>query len=295
MKTHYVQTTCLDIEFHEWNPSGSRTIVFLHGWPDSYRSWISLTPFFVRKGFRVLAPSLRGFSGTRFRDTNQPRSGQPSALGRDLIEFVDALNLSEPVVVGHDWGARAVAAAVGLAPNRFLAMVMISIGYGTNYPSLEFSMHQAKLYWYHWFLCTPIGGEVLSANRLDFSRELWRSWSPEIWFSEDEFIETARSFANDDWVDVVLHYYRYRWGLAKGNSQLEGDERFLREIPQVFIPSLVIHGSCDGVNPLISSEGKEAFFRSRYQRKVFPGIGHFPQREDPESTAQTILSFLNLN
>lgn len=292
MNTRHVRTSCLEIEFHEWNRTGQRPIVFLHGWPDSFITWVMLAPFFVERGYRVLAPSLRGFSGTTFSHKDQPRSGQPSALARDLIEFVDALELTEPIVVGHDWGARAVAAAVGLQPKRFLAMVMISIGYGTNYPTLDLSINQAKLYWYHWFMCTPMGRKALKEQGVDFARHIWRSWSPEGWFEEDDFLRTAQAFKNDDWVEVVLHYYRYRWELALGDMRYESDESLLRQYPQVFIPSLVLHGALDGVNPPASSEGKETFFRGPYKRVVLPKIGHFPQRESPSITAEEILKFL---
>ncbi|MFZ9723560.1 MAG: alpha/beta fold hydrolase [Burkholderiaceae bacterium] len=287
-----IKTSCLDVEFIEWNPSGRSSIILLHGWPDSFRTWFAIAPYLVEAGYRVLAPSLRGCSGTTFLSAEQPRSGQPGALGRDLIEFALALDLDRPVVVGHDWGARAVAAAVGLEESRFRAMVMISIGYATNYPTARLSIEQAQLYWYHWFMNTPVGEVALTEHRREFARHMWLSWSPTGWFSDGEFYETSKAFDNEDWVEVVLHYYRYRWNLVVGDSRYEDDDLKLRQHPCVSIPGLILHGAEDGVNPPSSSEGKEVYFRGPYLRLVIDQVGHFPQRENPSLTAELILNFL---
>lgn len=293
MKTRTIQTPSLEVEFHEWNPDGQHPMVLLHGWPDSHLTWARIAPGLAEMGYRVLAPSMRGCSKTVFIAQDQTRSGQPGALGRDLLEFADALELERPVVVGHDWGARAVAAAVGLEPKRFAAMVMISIGYATNYPGISVSVDQAYRYWYHWFMTTPMGRKVLEDRREEFARQMWLSWSPRGWFEEQDFLEASQAFLNSDWVEVVLHYYRYRWGLTPGDPRYEPDETLLRSYPEVWIPSLVIHGAYDGVNPPESSEGKQGFFKGIYRRVVLPGVGHFPQRENPMGTIKALLEFLD--
>lgn len=292
MKTRMIRTSSLDVEFHEWNPDGQHSIVLLHGWPDSYLTWSTVAPGLAEMGYRVVAPSMRGCSKTTFISKDQARSGQPGALGRDLLEFADALELQRPVVVGHDWGARAVAAAVGLEPKRFAAMVMISIGYATNYPGMTLSVDQAARYWYHWFMTTPMGRRALEEQRDELSRQMWLSWSPAGWFKEQDFLEARQAFSNKDWVEVVLHYYHFRWGLAPGDSQYEPDEIVLRGYPEVTIPSLVIHGAEDRVNPPESSEAKQHFFKDVYHRVVLPRVGHFPQREDPLTTIREISDFL---
>ncbi|MCO5754298.1 alpha/beta hydrolase, partial [Citrobacter freundii] len=83
----------------------------MHGWPDSPHTWKDLAESLADAGYRVLAPALRGFAPTRFRDASTPRSGQLAALACDLLAFVDSLALQRPLLVGHDWGARAVASA----------------------------------------------------------------------------------------------------------------------------------------------------------------------------------------
>ena len=115
MNMQFVETRLLRIGYREWNPDGKQTIVLAHGWPDSIRCWHHVVPPLVQAGYRVIAPALRGFLPTTFLHDDTPRTGQLSSLGRDMVEFVAALNLPQPpVLVGHDWGARAVANACGV-------------------------------------------------------------------------------------------------------------------------------------------------------------------------------------
>ena len=104
---NFVDTSTLRVGFEDHNPRGSRTAVLVHGWPDSTRTWAGVVPALAKAGWRVLVPALRGFSPTAFRDPAAPRVGQLTSLGRDLLEFVAALGIDKPALVGHDWGARA--------------------------------------------------------------------------------------------------------------------------------------------------------------------------------------------
>ncbi len=287
-----VCTSRLEIEYIEWNPAGAKTIVLVHGWPDSMRTWFIVGPALAAAGYRVLAPSVRGYAGTRFRDPATPRSGQLVALGRDLIEFAQALDLRSPVLVGHDWGARAVANAAGLMPALASHLVMVSVGYGTNDPTQPISLEQAMNYWYHWFMDTPLGEKTLRADQRAFARKMWQLWAPGGWYDETEFLSTAEAFDNPDWIDVVLHSYRHRWGFVAGDPDYAADEAALKPLPVLATPMLVIHGAADGVNPIQSSADKERWFSGRYHRAVLNGVGHFPQREQAQRVTDEILAFL---
>jgi pimeloyl-ACP methyl ester carboxylesterase len=285
------RTSKLDIEYLEWNPSGARTMVLVHGWPDSARTWLATASAFAVAGFRVLAPSVRGYAGTRFLDQATPRSAQLSALGRDLLDFIDALSLRDPVLVGHDWGARAVANAAGLRRGVASHLVMVSVGYGTNTVQQQLSLELAQNYWYHWFMATPLGERSLRDDRRAFARRMWNLWSPPGWFDDAEFEATADAFDNPDWIDIVLHCYTHRWGLASGDPAYAQDDAALEPLPVLADPMLVIHGAADAVNPPQTSAGKEAWFTGTYRRVLFDGIGHFPQREAPEQFIEAVLAF----
>jgi pimeloyl-ACP methyl ester carboxylesterase len=288
----FVDTAVLRIGYEEWNPEARRTVVLLHGWPDSPRTWAHVAPVLAHHGWRVIVPALRGFSPTRFLSAETPRSGQLSALGRDLLELMAQLQLHKPALVGHDWGARAAANACALQPGVASHLVLLSVAYGTHLPSQDLSLEQARHYWYHWYMATPRGQRAVRENRNAFAQIMWQTWAPPGWFTPEEFERTAQAFANDDWPEVTLHSYQHRWGHAPGDSRYAADEQALSSTKPLDVPTLVLHGSADGVNAPASSEGQSRYFLDRYERKLMPGIGHFPQREDPQQVAAELIRFL---
>lgn len=293
MKT--IDTSLLRVAYDELNPGAGRTVVLLHGWPDSIRCWSVVAPGLAEAGWRVLVPALRGFSPTRFLHSDTPRTGQLSALGRDLLEFIDALGLRQPALVGHDWGARAAAIACGLRPGVASHLAMLSVGYGTNDPSQALSLEQARNYWYHWYMATQRGERSVRDERRAFARIMWDTWAPPGWFTEEEFEATAQAFDNDDWPDVTLHSYRHRWGHAAGDPRYAQDEAALNPAPVLAVPTLVLHGGQDTVNHPATSAGKEAYFRGPYRRQVLAEVGHFPQREAPAAVLSALREFLEAN
>lgn len=293
MKYAFVTTPQLDIGYLEWNPQGQRTAILVHGWPDSPEGWTQVSRHLAQAGYRVLCPAVRGFGPTRFRDAKTPRSGQLAALGRDLLDFISALGLQRPVLVGHDWGARAAANACGLDDNAASHLVMISVGYGTNDPNQTISLTQARNYWYHWFMATPRGQQAVEQNRHAFTRLMWDTWSPGGWYTDQDFAQVADAFDNPDWASVVLHSYRHRWGFVEGDSAYAQDEARLNPAPKLALPTLVLHGEADACNHPASSADKEGFFTGPYTRHLLEGIGHFPHRESPDRVANTIMDFLH--
>jgi pimeloyl-ACP methyl ester carboxylesterase len=292
MQMNFIESPLLRIGYREWNPDAKRCIVLVHGWPDSMRCWHHVVPHLVDAGYRVIAPALRGFLPTTFLSESTPRTGQLAALGRDMIDFVHGLNLEQPVLVGHDWGARAVANACGLLPGIASHMVMISVGYGTNDPSQSLSMEQTQLYWYHWFMATERGKRTVRENGKAFAQRMWDTWAPSGWYLPDEFEQTAMAFNTPDWAEVTLHSYQHRWGHAPSDPYYDADEKKLFPAPLLDVPTLMLHGEQDGVSLPATSAQKEQFFKSRYERKLLPGVGHFPQREAPVKVAQAILEFI---
>lgn len=293
MDMQFVETSLLRIGYREWNPKGAQTIVLAHGWPDSIRCWHHVVPDLVKAGYRVVALALRGFLPTTFLSDSTPRTGQLSALGRDMVEFVQALNLHQPpVLVGHDWGARAVANACGLAPGIASHMVLISVGYGTNDPLQSLSMEQTQLYWYHWFMATERGQRTVRAEGKAFAQRMWDTWAPTGWYLPDEFEQTAMAFNTPDWAEVTLHSYQHRWGHAAPDAYYAQDEKALHPAPVLDVATLMLHGAVDGVSLPATSSNKEKFFSGRYERYLLAGVGHFPQREAPAKVAQAILNFL---
>lgn len=291
-KIRRVETSLLNIAYEERGPSGGFPVILLHGWPDDVRTWDGVVATLNDAGFRTIALYLRGFGPTRFRDGSTMRSGQLSALGGDVIEMAQALGLDRFAIVGHDWGARAAYIAATELSERVTRLVAISVGYGTNSSDQQLPLTQVKNYWYHWYFSLPRGIELVRNARRELGKFMWRTWSPTWQFSEDDYAKTAASFENPDWADVTIHSYRHRWGLAEGDPRYADLERRLALLPQISIPTLVLHGGADACNDPATSAGKEIFFTGRYERKLLPNLGHFPQRENPKIVAQEIIAWL---
>lgn len=286
-----VSTPILDIAY-EAAGDGATAAVLVHGWPDDPRAWDGVTSRLHRAGVRIVAPYLRGFGPTRFRDAGTLRSGQISALVQDLLDLLDALGTERVLLVGHDWGARAAYGVAALAPERLLGLVACSVGYGTNSPAQQLPFDQARAYWYHWYFALERGREALARDRRDFVQRIWRLWAPSWRFDDAELDATAPSFDNPDWVDVTIHSYRHRWGEAAGDLRYDELEQRLAASAPVAVPTVMLHGAEDGATLPEASAGKERFFTAGYRREVLPGIGHFVPREAPEAVAQAALSLL---
>jgi pimeloyl-ACP methyl ester carboxylesterase len=292
LSVRFVETSLLTIAYEDRGPSGGFPVVLLHGWPDDVRTWDGVVARLNEAGFRTIAPYRRGFGPTRFRDGSTMRSGQLSALGGDVIEIAQALGLDRFAIVGHDLGARAAYIAATELSERVTLLVAISVGYGTNSSDQQLPLTQVKNYWYHWYFSLPRGIELVRNARRELAKFMWRTWSPAWQFSESDYSETADSLENPDWADVTIHSYRHRWGLAEGDPRYADLERRLALLPQISIPTLVLHGGADACNDPATSAGKEIFFTGRYERKLLPNLGHFPQRENPKIVAQEIIAWL---
>lgn len=288
----FVDTPVLRIAFEDWNADAGRSVVLLHGWPDSPRSWAQVAPGLASQGWRVIVPALRGCSPTTFLRADTPRSGQLSALGRDVLDLIAALQLQTPALVGHDWGARAAGHACALQAGVASHLVLLSVGYGTHLPTQDLTLQQARHYWYHWYMATPRGQRAVRESRHAFARIMWDTWSPLGWYTPQEFEATALAFDNPDWPEVTLHSYQHRWGHAAGDARYDADEQALARIVPLAVPTLVLHGGADAVNPPQTSEGREAHFLGPYERQVLPGIGHFPQREAASQVLSALIRFL---
>ncbi len=287
--TKTVETSQLEIAYEERGDSPSPPMILVHGFPDDAKTWEKVAEPLVEAGYRTIAPYVRGYGETRFLDESTPRSGQIAAFGSDLVEFTDALGLERFVLVGHDWGARAAYILASLHPERVSSLINLAVGYGTNDPGQRLSPAQTRNYWYQWYFNMEKGREELEENRRAFCEYLWKTWSPNWNFSEEEYEATAESFENPDFVEVAIHSYRHRWANAEGDPAYDDLEKRLADPPKIHVPTTLIMGEADGATLPETSEGKESFFTKEYERRVLPGVGHFIQREAPEAVVEAIL------
>ena len=291
MKSKRVRTDVLEVAYEEHGPEDGAPVILLHGFPYDTRCFDEVAPALATEGCRVLVPYLRGYGPTRFLSADTPRSGQQGAIGHDLLELMDALALPKSALVGFDWGGRAACVAAALWPERVLCLV--STG-GYNIQNIAASVQprppqQEHRAWYQYYFHTERGRAGLTANRHEFCKLLWQLWSPNWKFDDATFERSATSFDNPDFVDVVIHSYRHRFGYAQGDPAYDMFERQLAERPPITVPTIVLHGEGDGVGLATASDTQARFFTGPYQRRLIPVIGHDVPQEAPKETAAAIL------
>ncbi|MEG3082995.1 L-dopachrome tautomerase-related protein [Sphingomonas sp. PB2P12] len=281
-------TDYLVIDYADHGTPSDPPVLLLHGWPDDASSWDAVVPALVAAGLRVIVPTLRGFGATRFVSDSEPRSGNSAILAIDAIALMDGLSIERFMVAGHDWGSNtAEAIAVGW-PDRVDRLAMLAtpprLG-GMPTPPFE----QAQRQWYHWFMATARGADAVRADRKAFAHIHWENRSPRGWFDEATFERVARSFENPDWVDVTLHSYRARWDKAEPDPRSQWLENKVKATQTLSAPTLYVQGEVDGVNPPSATRHVPSKFTGPFAFVTLAGVGHFPQRENPDAVAHHLI------
>ena len=284
-----VETAALRIELEEGGPDDGRPVLLLHGWPDAPRGWRLLGALLHERGWRTLAPALRGTGGTLFKAANTPRDGRGVALAADAIDLLDALGLERVPVIGHDWGARVVYTLAAVARERVCSIVALALAYQPRGVFTMPAFEQARAFWYQWLMYLESGARAVAADPIAFARVQWESWSPPGWFDDAEFESTARSFRNPDWVSVTLNAYRSRFLHEEPRDpRYDALARRLAEVETIATPTLMVQGGADRCDLPSASADQERFFTGDYERLLLDGVGHFPHREAPELIADAI-------
>src|SRR5689334_15831782 len=293
---HHVRTDVLDIAYVEAGPPDGPAVVLLHGFPYDIHSYSEVGPRLAELGHRVVVPYLRGHGPTRFRDATTARSGQQAALGADLVGLLDALDLPEAVLAGYDWGGRAACVVSALHPRRVTGLVSVN-GYLIQdiasaarpiRPDLEAG------FWYFYYFLTERGRAGLTAHRREIAEVIWRRNSPAWEFDRATLDRTAAAFDNPDYVDVVLHSYRHRMGLAAGDSRYDGLERSLASRPVITVPTVTLEGEDDGNFPLTPGVPDADQFTGPRLHVSVPGAGHNLPQEASDAFVQAVLSVAHL-
>ena len=217
-------------------------------------------------------------------------TGEQAALAADLLALLDALGIERAVLGGYDWGGRAACIVAALWPERVAALVS---GSSYNVQNIARSSEPAPAseeaaYWYQYYFHAERGRRGLAENRRDIVRYLWRTWSPSWAFEDSTFERTAASFDNQDFVDVVIHSYRHRFGLVLGDPAVAPIETRLVAQPDISVPTITIDGEVDGVSSGTVDHAHK--FTGHHEHRVFADTGHNLPQERPREWAEAVLA-----
>ena len=281
----------LNVGYAEAGPPGGRPVILLHGWPYDIHTYVDVAPLLAAKGYRVIVPYLRGYGTTRFLSSETVRNGQPSAIAVDAIALMDALKIDTAVLGGCDWGARTAGIMAALWPERCKGLVSVS-GYliGSQEAGKVPLPPKAELqWWYQFYFATERGRAGYEKYRREFSKLIWQLASPKWNFDDATFDRSATAFDNPDHVAIVIDNYRWRLGLAAGESKFDDLEQRLAQGPVITVPTITMEGDANGApHPDPSAYAKK--FTGRYaHRLITGGVGHNLPQEAPQAFADAVL------
>ena len=281
----HIEAGVLDIAYYEAGPADGPVAMLMHGFPYDIHSYVDVASSLAARGMRVIVPYLRGYAPTRFLDAATMRSGEQAAIGADLIALMDSLAIERAVVAGYDWGGRAACVAAALFPQRCIGLVSVN-----SYLIQDIARAQEPVppqsevpLWYQYYFHQERGRRGLEIYRREIARLLWTQWSPSWKFDDATFERSAIAFDSPDYVDIVVHSYRHRFGLVPGDPRYAGLQDELARLPVISVPTITLDGAGDGVTPATDGKSTAARFSGRRTHRVIPSIGHNVPQEAPEA------------
>jgi pimeloyl-ACP methyl ester carboxylesterase len=281
----------LNVGYAEDGAASGPAVILLHGWPYDIHSFVDVAPLLAKAGFRVIVPHLRGYGTTRFRSGDAIRNGEPAAFAVDIIALMDALSIDRAVVGAFDWGARTANIMAALWPERVKSMVSVS-GYligSQEAGKAPLPPKEELQWWYQYYFATERGRRGYDKNRHEFAKLIWQLASPKWNFDDTTFARSAASLDNPDHVDITIHNYRWRLGLAEGEPRYAALEKRLAEMPVITVPTITLEGDANGA-PHADAANYAKMFSGKYSHRVIGGgVGHNPPQEAPQAFAEAVL------
>jgi pimeloyl-ACP methyl ester carboxylesterase len=279
----------LSVGYAEAGSASGAVAILLHGWPYDIYAYAEVAALLASAGFRTIVPYLRGFGSTRFRSSQTFRNGEQLVFALDVIALMDALGIESAILAGYDWGGRAADIVAALWPQRCKALVSgqgyliinVKANERPSPPKSEFAL------WFEYYFATERGRLGYGENRHAFNRLMWHQLSPKWMFDDATYDRTAAAFNNPDHVDIVIHNYRTRLGLANGDPRYAAINAKLQGRPIISVPSITIASDFDGPNANGVSYVEQ--FTGKYAHRILRGVGHNIPQEDPQGFAQAVI------
>jgi pimeloyl-ACP methyl ester carboxylesterase len=280
----------LNVGYAEDGPVDGPPVLLLHGWPYDIHSFVDVAPLLASKGYRVIVPYLRGYGSTQFLSASTVRNGQQSVVALDIIALMDALKIRKATIAGFDWGARTADIIAVLWPERCKAIVPVG-GYLIGSPAanrMPLPPQAEFAWWYQYYFATENGLAGYGKYTHDFAKLIWQLASPKWNFDDATFDRSADAFKNPDHVAITIHNYRWRIGVAEGESKYDDLEKRLAEVPAISVPTITLEGDANGA-PHAPPAAYRQKFSGRYEhRDISGGVGHNLPQEAPAAFAQAV-------
>lgn len=269
MKSEYRRVVVNGTELNMLLAGDGSPVLLIHGFPDDHSIWRHQIPALVSAGHQVIVPDMRGCGESAL----SPRVSdyQVNNVVKDLVELLNALNLRQVAVAGHDWGA-----AIGwmLAihhPDRVTRYAALSVGHPVAF--VKAPLAQKLRSWYMlFFQFRGLTEQMVKANGWFLFRKIFGLPG-----YEEEVI--AR-FSRPGRLTAALNYYRANVNLL-----------LLRELPPVLVPVLGIIGTDDKYLTEAQMRDSEQYVSASWQYECIPGAAHWIQLQNPQPVNEMLIAF----
>jgi pimeloyl-ACP methyl ester carboxylesterase len=269
----------------EDGPREGPLVLCLHGFPDSAWTWRRLLPALAARGYHAVAPFMRGYAPT-------PLPAEPAyavaTLGRDACALCEAIGARDAVLIGHDWGASAVYAALAQSPVLWRRAVTLAVP-PTGAVAVDlFSDEQMRRSWYSFLMQLPVAEELVARDDLAFVDRLWDDWSPGYDAADD--VRRAKDALRDPrHLSAAIRYYRDNPSVLRSADEIAAARDAAMKVTR---PLLYLHGEQDGCIGADVARAASEYFPAGAEIHFVGGAGHFLHLEQPQVVERLILRFL---
>ena len=259
----------------------------LHGFPDTAHTWRHLLPALAERGYRAVAPFMRGYAPTAVAADGVYQTG---ALASDANRLHEVLGGDgDAVIIGHDWGAMATHGAAGAEPERWRRVVTMAVPPGTVMAGAFLNdIDQVKRSWYMFLLLHPLADLIVPANDFAFIERLWADWSP----GYDAAVDVTHlrdCLATPENLHAAIGYYRATLGDGPRSDRFAAEQDATMQVPAQ--PTLYLHGRDDGCVGSYLVADADAFYPEHVVTRVIDSAGHFLHLEQPDIVNKLVTEF----
>ena len=272
-------------------PADAPTVILLHGFPESHRTWRGVAPL-LEDRFRLVMPDQRGFGGS-----DQPLDVEAYAADKvvaDVFALADALGIAQFALVGHDWGGAIAWAAALRSDPRLTRLAIVNAPHPVIFQKtlIEDSEQRAASQYMNAFKVPGFGKAVEAMGFETFFEKSFRDHVDLAIIPEAEKQQYIAEWSQPGTMNAMLNWYRAsKIVVPPPGITVPLPDFLLRAFPEVAVPTLVVWGMRDKALLPVQLEGLDVLVPDLRIVRV-ADAGHFVPWEKPEPVADALRGFL---
>jgi len=289
--TRIALSTGVTLAVESGGPDDGEAILFLHGFPESRRTWRAVLPALAGE-FRVIAPDQRGFA-----DSDKPEGVDQYRTDRileDLIALADALGLKRFTLVGHDWGGAVAWLAALRYPDRIGRLIIVNSPHPLIFQKslIEDGAQRAASQYMNAFRNPAMEQGIARMGMEAFYEKTFGSHADLGLIPAEERQAYLDQWSAPGALTAMFNWYRASEMIVPAPGEAAEAPAWMRApFPPLAMPTLVIWGLKDKALLPVQLDGLAELVPD-LRLALNPDAGHFIPWEDPDFVAGAIRDFM---